>query len=113
MWSAYIRCWVFSMGPSRDYVSGTEQNQASGRTGTRIEQVFGSQGRMIRLKIEYDQEIFEKKVLINPIVQSKPRYYWSCSHKQVTILSEPNFQRHLCRTKYNGYIATTWSCRSR
>jgi hypothetical protein len=30
MWFAYIHCWathVFSMGPPRDYISGTEQNK--------------------------------------------------------------------------------------
>jgi hypothetical protein len=55
MWIAYIHCWateVSSMGPPRDYISGTEQNQVSGRTRTRTERVLGSQGRRVRLKID-------------------------------------------------------------
>jgi hypothetical protein len=52
---AYIHCWatdVFSMGSALDYVSGTEQNQASPRT--RMERDLGTQGRRIRLKIEWE-----------------------------------------------------------
>jgi hypothetical protein len=53
VWFTY--CWatdVFSMGPPRDYISGTEQNQMSRRTRTRMERVLFGQGGRVRLKID-------------------------------------------------------------
>jgi hypothetical protein len=43
---------MFSMGPPRDYISGTEQNQVSRTTGSRMERVLSGQGRRVRLKID-------------------------------------------------------------
>jgi hypothetical protein len=48
---AYIHCWamdVFSMGPRRDYINGTEEYQII----TRMKRVLGSKGRRVRLNIE-------------------------------------------------------------
>jgi hypothetical protein len=55
MWFAYFHCWAtdtFSMGPPRDHISGTEPNETSRRTRTRMERVLGSQERRVRLKID-------------------------------------------------------------
>jgi hypothetical protein len=55
MWFAYIHCCethVFSTGPPRDYISGTEQTQMSRRTRTRMERLLGSEGRRVQLKID-------------------------------------------------------------
>jgi hypothetical protein len=43
---------LFSVGPPRYYIRGTEQNQASRRTRMRMEQVLDSQGKSVRLKID-------------------------------------------------------------
>jgi hypothetical protein len=57
-----------------------------------MERVLGSQGRRFRLKIDCELlymiviKRLYKKVLINPIIQSKTRYYWSWSHKLMKIL---------------------------
>jgi hypothetical protein len=51
MWFAYIHCWamdMFSVDPSREYISSTEENQVR----TRMERVLGNQGRRVQLKID-------------------------------------------------------------
>jgi hypothetical protein len=58
MWLGYIHCGatdVFSVGPPRDYISGTEPNKiriGSDRTRMRMGRVLGSQGRRVRLNID-------------------------------------------------------------
>jgi hypothetical protein len=52
MWFAYIHCWprdMLSMGPPQDYISSPVVNQ---KARIRMEQVLGSQGKRVRLKIE-------------------------------------------------------------
>jgi hypothetical protein len=64
------------MDPPRDYISSTEQNQIR----MRMERVLGSQGRSVRLKIDSEllqlivitSECTYKKLLINPVIESKP-----------------------------------------
>jgi hypothetical protein len=73
MWFAYIHCWatdVFSMDPSRDYVSST------GQTLIR-ENENGARPRQLRKKGSAEDclRVIVKKVSINPIIQSKTRYY--------------------------------------
>jgi hypothetical protein len=78
-------------GPRWEDIS--EQSSVWESRRSRMERVLGSQGRRVRLKIlaiDCDYEWLLKKLSINPIIQSRTRYY-SRSHKFVTIL---NFSRN-------------------
>jgi hypothetical protein len=69
---------VFSMGPPRDYISSPVVNQKS---VVERERIWQSRKKGLAedwlwvIVIYFDYEWLYKKVLTNPIIQSKTRYY--------------------------------------